>query len=1225
MSKLLHSPWRYLIWVWLSLLLLLMAALAAVSTFVATESGSRILTEWGLEQVSQSDGIVVSVDGIRGNLLQGLRLQGLAISTPDVDIRAQSLVADWNSFSLLGGDFQLARLEVDGIEVVVKQSTESTKSDASSPLANVSFSPLPIAFEVADFVVVNFTLLVEQRSSAEPVTLTVNRLQTGLSFRDIRIALDELHLESDIAVLDGDLTLDLGPALPITAQLRWTYLDALPLELENASGELSVGGSIEQLEITHRLASPYVVQSTGRISPLAAAGVEVDLQHNADRLVLPQEALQAELQQVRLTTSGAFPDVEFTLNTTVAQADRYPALGVSASGQLNGMMVNLNSDISAPTGALSIELLLDFSQGFSIGGHYTLQEDDPLALLGLSSEFPVANLNSVGDFQFNADGQSLQLELGETSAFVDDFEVVVAGGLMLQDGAWQIDGFTARSSANQMLVSGSYDEQIVLDWQLQAPQLEQFLPGISAVASGEGTLRGNLEAPVIDAHFSVEQLVSESATVRAMQLRVEGDVTHYEGQVQIQNAEFDIGSEPLQVDSANLIFSGSPSAHDLTLALSGVYAYSELAADLSLQGGFSEAFGSDWSGELSRSSLQSVAGNWQLLAPVDLNWADQQIQVADSCWVNESIRICVNVTPDASGLYTLEGSIADFPLQEFNALAQRTPLIALPQIPRLPEGVTIEGTATASVYAQFGAESSPRFNSNVLAENAVLTLSSGSQDQFGEQRSAEELVQQSYTWRRLSLQAQLEESQWQLDGRAQLEAANLQDDSLPISGELQAGLSIDSAGNLNGSSRAEFSNLGWVSALVPELRDVTGLLESRLAIAGNLQAPELDGELRINQAGFLLERTGVTYSDIELSLTGASIDSVTLEGSLASEEGFLTYFGAVQGLNTPGWHLEAEVEGENFWLSNTPELALQITPMLNLDANAQRIDLRGNLHVPLLDLVLQALPASAVDISRDVVIQNYPSERPELARSFTSSQTAVFDLPMSADLVLSLGDEVAFEGFGLQAALTGELEVQQQLTGASFTYGELAITEGHYRIYGQELTLQDGKLLFLGNYSNPALDIRAVREVQGQTVGVLINGTLNNMRSQLYSTPVLPDSEVLAVLVTGRPASQLRSSDGDAMLGAIARLGIEQGQSLAEDLGGRFGFDSVAITNSGDIDSSELTVGKYLTPQIFVRYGVGLFDSFSKVAVDYFINDRLTLQAESGEYQSIDFTYRVER
>jgi translocation and assembly module TamB len=224
-----------------------------------------------------------------------------------------------------------------------------------------------------------------------------------------------------------------------------------------------------------------------------------------------------------------------------------------------------------------------------------------------------------------------------------------------------------------------------------------------------------------------------------------------------------------------------------------------------------------------------------------------------------------------------------------------------------------------------------------------------------------------------------------------------------------------------------------------------------------------------------------------------------------------------------------------------------------------------------------------------------------------------------------LGDRVNLRGFGLDAALAGSLNIQQAASGNNLTYGELEITQGSFGIYGQTLSLSDGKLLFLGNYSNPALDIRAVREVQDLTVGVLMNGTLKNIESELFSTPSLPENEILAVLVTGRPFSQLQSSDSDAMVGAIASLGIRQSQSLTNQIADRFGLDTVAITNTGSIDSSTLTVGKYLTPDVFIRYGVGLFDNTSKVAVDYLITDRLTLQAESGEYQSIDFTYRVER
>ena len=56
-----------------------------------------------------------------------------------------------------------------------------------------------------------------------------------------------------------------------------------------------------------------------------------------------------------------------------------------------------------------------------------------------------------------------------------------------------------------------------------------------------------------------------------------------------------------------------------------------------------------------------------------------------------------------------------------------------------------------------------------------------------------------------------------------------------------------------------------------------------------------------------------------------------------------------------------------------------------------------------------------------------------------------------------------------------------------------------------------------------------------------------------------------------------------------------------------------------------LTVGKYLTPNLFARYGVGIFDSSSKVNLDYTLNDRLKLKAESGTQQSVDLVYSVEK
>ena len=1217
---------RYLAWTIISLLLLVMAVLTVVSTFLATESGSRIITQWGLARAAEMEGIEVNVQEITGNLLQGLRLREVDFSTAAVDVRAQTVLADWDPLSLLAGNFQLARLQLEEISVQLKDSGGEAEVGAQSPLANFAFAALPVGISIAEFSVSDL------RINSGPQQIDIGSIGSRISLQETELELAGLNLDSDLLVLSGDIVLELAAGLPVDASLRWSYPQPLPMQLQEASGLLELAGSVENLRLSHELVSPASLRSTGLLEIFSEQGLRLDLQHQSDHIVLPEQLLSVVVEQFQLHTRGTLSALEITLATDVQMPDA-PPLALNAEGVLTDEKLTLASEIDSPGGTLSSNVILDYSAGVEVSGSFDLNESAPMAVLSTFSpgsapaDFPLADVQVAGDFNFLAIGEQigLQVSLDDASARLDGYEVTATGSISLDEAVWQFTNLSLVSSANQLLVNGRLDENIDLDWAIEAPALEQFVPGVQASATGAGTLRGTLSAPLVDADFSVAGVSAEFGTLDSLQLTVEGDPEFYSGTLRVGGARMVDVQNPLLIDQAALEFEGTAEEHMLSLTLAGEYADSQLAADLSLNGGFADLANGDWQGQLTRGEISSAAGDWRMLTASAIGISNQQLTVNDSCWSYASMQVCFGLAPGADDSHVAQASVSRFPLQEFDAPREITPLITLPWFPRLPAGVALEGEANATMRAEFGESRQAALSLTATADDAVLILRAGPEDQYGAERSAGEIQEQSYTWRQLSLSGDYQDGEWRFDARAQLDTDNLQDSDLQLTGELDAQLTLDAGGNLLGSSSAEFSDLGWVSAFAPELRDVSGLLESQLDIAGTLAAPQITGLIRLNDASFFLERTGVTYSDIDLSLNGTSFSSATLEGSMTTEGGYIAFSGAVLGLNSRDWHVEAELNGEAFQIASTEDLTLQISPDLNLDANAQRIDLRGDLHLPVFNIELRELPESAVDISRDVVIRNYPEDRPDLARSYTSNQTAVFDLPMSADLKLSLGDQVSFTGFGLQAALQGELEVQQQVTGASFTYGELAITEGYYRIYGQELNLQDGKLLFLGNYANPALDIRAVREVQNQTVGVQINGTLNNMRSQLFSSPVLPEGDILAVLVTGRPASELQSSDGDAMLGAIAGLGIEQSQGLTESLGDRLGLDTVAITNTGNIDSSELTIGKYLTPQVFIRYGVGLFDRFSKVAVDYMINDRLTLQAESGEYQSIDFTYRVER
>ena len=97
------------------------------------------------------------------------------------------------------------------------------------------------------------------------------------------------------------------------------------------------------------------------------------------------------------------------------------------------------------------------------------------------------------------------------------------------------------------------------------------------------------------------------------------------------------------------------------------------------------------------------------------------------------------------------------------------------------------------------------------------------------------------------------------------------------------------------------------------------------------------------------------------------------------------------------------------------------------------------------------------------------------------------------------------------------------------------------------------------------------------------------------------------------------------MLAAIAYLGIERGQGLTNVVQNKLGLDTFEVNSSDNLRDSSLGVGKYITPDIFMRYDVGLFDSDSVLSVLYSLSEHIRLEVEAGISQSIDLIYTIEK
>jgi translocation and assembly module TamB len=87
---------------------------------------------------------------------------------------------------------------------------------------------------------------------------------------------------------------------------------------------------------------------------------------------------------------------------------------------------------------------------------------------------------------------------------------------------------------------------------------------------------------------------------------------------------------------------------------------------------------------------------------------------------------------------------------------------------------------------------------------------------------------------------------------------------------------------------------------------------------------------------------------------------------------------------------------------------------------------------------------------------------------------------------------------------------------------------------------------------------------------------------------------------------------------------VSGGGLLLGNLGTRVGLDEVAVEKTGDEDTS-VVLGKYLSPKLFVSYGISIAEAINTIKLRYTINNRWALKAEAGLEQSADVEYRIER
>lgn len=460
---------------------------------------------------------------------------------------------------------------------------------------------------------------------------------------------------------------------------------------------------------------------------------------------------------------------------------------------------------------------------------------------------------------------------------------------------------------------------------------------------------------------------------------------------------------------------------------------------------------------------------------------------------------------------------------------------------------------------------------------------------------------------------------------------------LPLPARLPA--AIDPRGPVQASLTGQVREMGLLTALFPGfIRESHGELDLDLRVGGRWEEPLLGGELRLARAGAYLPTVGIHVREVQLTARPER-DAIQITSFRA-----LSGPGHIEGsavVRLKGWQVagyRGSINGERFQAVYLPELQMLATPRLTFEGSAERLAVRGEMRLP--ELLVTGPPArTPVSPSKDVIIVEAPPAK----------KAPPFALDLQFGVLL--GDRVLVKMEGIDAQLGGRIDLSVRSLETIMSSGEIRVVKGRYNAYGIGLDIVRGRIFYAGgSIGRPTLDILALRSVGEVRAGVIVGGTPQEPLVKLYSEPSMPDVDVLAYIVLGHP---LGTGGEQASLVARAagflfsagqsvtlqdeiknRLGLSTLDIQMDGAGpsGLMGYKAIAVAPPGaapaqpvsGLSQAMVTVGKYLTPRLYLSFGRSILTGSNLVRLRYDISRRWEVETQTGTESGADIYYKID-
>ncbi|QDH66201.1 translocation/assembly module TamB domain-containing protein [Pseudomonas azotoformans] len=1212
----------------LAVLAVLVVLLLALWAVLGTQAGSR----WALGRVPG-----LSVENFHGRLGGQWRADHLLWAQDGSRVELDAPTFDWSPACLLRMTLCINRLDVEQVRLDVAPSTE----ESSGPI-HLPDLKLPVSIQLGDIRV--GSLLFNGSEQLKGLQLAAHWTAAGMQ-------IDAVHLQRDGLVLDlngllqpsgdwpltasGNLSLPYAPggapwtvALKVEGDLLKTlrldadssgYLpaklkgelqplvDNLPAQLHltadgfKPSADLPDTLQLNQLDLTAKgdLGSGY--QLLGKaVLPAEKGPVGLLLQGKVDAKGAQIAGLDlnaGDKQSLKLTAQLDWQQgfsaeakidwLDFPWHRLYPLIDEPQVVLRTFNGEISykdgNYLGNLKADLDGPAGKFNLvtpfsgdltqiflpELKLTAGQG-KAEGHLNLQFADGIAwdtaldLSALNPAYWVAELPGTlaGPLRSKGEFKNEQLKLNADLDLKGRLRGQTAVLAAKAEGAgeqWTLANLDIRLGDNRVNGSGSLQQRLAGQIDIKLARLAQLWPQLRGQVNGRLDVAGSLKAPQCKLDLKGQQLAFADNRLQSLSLGATLDSAQ-RGKIDLKGSGIQSGDT--QVGTLTASAQGDIRSQKVQLDLAGPLVKLALALDGNLDQG-------NWRGRLASGDVQAGGQDWKLQAPAKIErLADGKLTFAAHCWISGAASLCgedQRLMPEPKLRYHLK----QFPIDSLAAF--------------LPKDFAWQGRLNADVQLDLP-DSGPKGVVAVDASGGTLRVKD--KDQWLD-----------FPYDTLKLETTLNPKR--IDTQLNFRGGKL--------GELLLQAQINPLPKnkpISGNFSLTGLDLAVARPFVPMVEKLSGKLNGSGRIAGGLLAPQVNGN--VNLVG-----GEVSGPELPISLEGLNVqaliagESVQLNGAWRSGKAGQ---GSLKGQVDWGQALvvDLSLQGSQLPVTVEPYAVLEVAPDLKISLKNDKLAIAGKVRIPRGDITVRELPPSTVKVSDDTVIVGSQTEegKPPMA--------------MAMDIDVAVGeDQLNFSGFGLTAKVQGHVHIGDNMD----TRGELWLNDGRYRAYGQRLDVRRARLLFAGPLDQPYLDIEAIRKTDDVVAGIRLSGSAEQPTTQIFSEPAMSQEQALSYLVLGRPLSST-GEDNNMLAQAALGLGLMGSAGVTSDLANKLGIRDFDLDTQGSGNNTAVVASGKITEKLSLRYGVGVFEPASTIALRYLLSKKVYLEVASGVASSLDIFYK---